>query len=134
MGIDTTLKYYLDILYLLLVVVFFTSIIFSFLFYRRHTKQVETMCLLLAQEGLLSTQDYVVWQRLGFWGFSFRVAMVSRIHNGKPVKLSNAKILDAREGQRCIANFELDWIRNYYKCVTIMAIEFLVLLVWTLMR
>lgn len=134
MGIDTTLKYYLDILYLLLVVVFFTSIIFSFLFYRRHTKQVETMCLLLAQEGLLSTQDYAFWQRLGFWGFSFRVAMVSRIHNGKPVKLSNAKILDAREGQRCIANFELDWIRNYYKCVTIMAIEFLVLLVWTLMR
>ncbi|KZR18326.1 hypothetical protein A3N65_13755 [Klebsiella aerogenes] len=128
------MKYYLDILYLLLVVVFFTSIIFSFLFYRRHTKQVETMCLLLAQEGLLSTQDYVFWQRLGFWGFSFRVAMVSRIHNGKPVKLSNAKILDAREGQRCIANFELDWIRNYYKCVTIMAIEFLVLLVWTLMR
>lgn len=134
MGIDTTLKYYLDILYLLLVVVFFTSIIFSFLFYRRHTKQVEAMCLLLVQEGLLSTQDYEFWQRLGFWGFSFRVAMVSRIHNGKPVKLSNAKILDAREGQRCIANFELDWIRNYYKCVTIMAIEFLVLLVWTLMR
>ncbi|KLF33419.1 hypothetical protein D0N43_01115 [Klebsiella aerogenes] len=134
MGIDTTLKYYLDILYLLLVVVFFTSIIFSFLFYRRHTKQVEAICLLLVQEGLLSTQDYEFWQRLGFWGFSFRVAMVSRIHNGKPVKLSNAKILDAREGQRCIANFELDWIRNYYKCVTIMAIEFLVLLVWTLMR
>ncbi|HDT6507404.1 hypothetical protein ACVEIK_011660 [Klebsiella aerogenes] len=134
MGIDTTLKYYLDILYLLLVVVFFTSIIFSFLFYRRHTKQVEAMCLLLAQAGVLSAQDYEFWQRLGFWGFSFRVAMVSRIHNGKPVKLSNAKILDAREGQRCIANFELDWIRNYYKCVTIMAIEFLVLLVWTLMR
>ncbi|ATM91442.1 hypothetical protein WI942_000271 [Klebsiella aerogenes] len=134
MGIDTTLKYYLDILYLLLVVVFFTSIIFSFLFYRRHTKQVEAICLLLVQAGLLSTQDYEFWQRLGFWGFSFRVAMVSRIHNGKPVKLSNAKILDAREGQRCIANFELDWIRNYYKCVTIMAIEFLVLLVWTLMR
>jgi hypothetical protein len=133
-GIDTTLKYYLDILYLLLVVVFFTSIIFSFLFYRRHTKQVEAMCLLLAQAGVLSAQDYEFWQRLGFWGFSFRVAMVSRIHNGKPVKLSNAKILDAREGQRCIANFELDWIRNYYKCVTIMAIEFLVLLVWTLMR
>lgn len=128
------MKYYLDILYLLLVVVFFTSIIFSFLFYRRHTKQVEAMCLLLAQAGVLSTQDYEFWQRLGFWGFSFRVAMVSRIHNGKPVKLSNAKILDAREGQRCIANFELDWIRNYYKCVTIMAIEFLVLLVWTLMR
>lgn len=134
MGIDTTLKYYLDILYLLLVVVFFTSIIFSFLFYRRHTKQVEAICLLLVQAGQLSTQDYEFWQRLGFWGFSFRVAMVSRIHNGKPVKLSNAKILDAREGQRCIANFELDWIRNYYKCVTIMAIEFLVLLVWTLMR
>ncbi|EPK1187023.1 hypothetical protein NOX19_004706 [Klebsiella aerogenes] len=134
MGIDTTLKYYLDILYLLLVVVFFTSIIFSFLFYRRHTKQVEAMCLLLAKAGVLSAQDYEFWQRLGFWGFSFRVAMVSRIHNGKPVKLSNAKILDAREGQRCIANFELDWIRNYYKCVTIMAIEFLVLLVWTLMR
>lgn len=134
MGIDTTLKYYLDILYLLLVVVFFTSIIFSFLFYRRHTKQVEAMCLLLAQAGVLSAQDYEFWQRLGFWGFSFRVAMVSRIHNGKPVKLSNAKILDAREGQRCTANFELDWIRNYYKCVTIMAIEFLVLLVWTLMR
>ncbi|EIV5416172.1 hypothetical protein ACSPON_001091 [Klebsiella aerogenes] len=128
------MKYYLDILYLLLVVVFFTSIIFSFLFYRRHTKQVEAMCLLLAQAGVLSAQDYEFWQRLGFWGFSFRVAMVSRIHNGKPVKLSNAKILDAREGQRCIANFELDWIRNYYKCVTIMAIEFLVLLVWTLMR
>ena len=134
MGIDTTLKYYLDILYLLLVVVFFTYIIFSFLFYRRHTKQVEAICLLLVQAGLLSTQDFEFWQRLGFWGFSFRVAMVSRIHNGKPVKLSNAKILDAREGQRCIANFELDWIRNYYKCVTIMAIEFLVLLVWTLMR
>ena len=134
MGIDTTLKYYLDILYLLLVVVFFTSIIFSFLFYRRHTKQVEAMCLLLAKAGVLSAQDYEFWQRLGFWGFSFRVAMVSRIHNGKPVKLSNAKILDAREGQRCIANFELDWIRTYYKCVTIMAIEFLVLLVWTLMR
>ena len=134
MGIDSTLKYYLDILYLLLVVVFFTSIIFSFLFYRRHTKQVEAMCLLLAKAGVLSAQDYEFWQRLGFWGFSFRVAMVSRIHNGKPVKLSNAKILDAREGQRCIANFELDWIRNYYKCVTIMAIEFLVLLVWTLMR
>ncbi|EPF6607819.1 hypothetical protein [Klebsiella aerogenes] len=128
------MKYYLDILYLLLVVVFFTSIIFSFLFYRRHTKQVEAMCLLLAKAGVLSAQDYEFWQRLGFWGFSFRVAMVSRIHNGKPVKLSNAKILDAREGQRCIANFELDWIRNYYKCVTIMAIEFLVLLVWTLMR
>ncbi|WP_325079641.1 hypothetical protein [Klebsiella aerogenes] len=128
------MKYYLDILYLLLVVVFFTSIIFSFLFYRRHTKQVEAMCLLLAQAGVLSAQDYEFWQRLGFWGFSFRVAMVSRIHNGKPVKLSNAKILDAREGQRCIANFELDWIRNYYKCVTIMVIEFLVLLVWTLMR
>ncbi len=92
------------------------------------------MCLLLAKAGVLSAQDYEFWQRLGFWGFSFRVAMVSRIHNGKPVKLSNAKILDAREGQRCIANFELDWIRNYYKCVTIMAIEFLVLLVWTLMR
>ncbi|WP_257848583.1 hypothetical protein [Klebsiella aerogenes] len=128
------MKYYLDILYLLLVVVFFTSIIFSFLFYRRHTKQVEAMCLLLAKAGVLSAQDYEFWQRLGFWGFSFRVAMVSRIHNGKPVKLSNAKILDAREGQRCIANFELDWIRNYYKCVTIMAIEFLLLLVWTLMR
>ncbi|HBV4558838.1 TPA: hypothetical protein MDY63_003718 [Klebsiella aerogenes] len=134
MFTDKALSYIMDMIYILFLFVFFISIIFPFLFYRRHTKQVEAMCLLLAKAGVLSAQDYEFWQRLGFWGFSFRVAMVSRIHNGKPVKLSNAKILDAREGQRCIANFELDWIRNYYKCVTIMAIEFLVLLVWTLMR
>lgn len=60
--------------------------------------------------------------------------MVLRIHNGKLVKLSNAKILDTREGQRCIENFELDWIRSYYKYVTIMAVGFLVLLVWALVR
>lgn len=134
MIIDKALSYHSDMIYILFSFVFFISIIFSFLSYRRHSKQVEAMCLLLAQEGLLSTQDYEFWQRLGFWGFSFRVAMVSRIHNGKPVKLSNAKILDAREGQRCIANFELGWIRGYYKCVTIMAISFLILLLWTLMR
>jgi hypothetical protein len=132
--INITLKHYIDILYLLLAVVFFTSIAFSFLSYRRHSKQVEAMSLLLTQEGLLRTQDYEFWQRLGFWGFGFRVAMISRIHNGKPVKLSNTKILDAREGQRCIANFELGWIRGYYKCVTIMAISFLILLLWTFMR
>lgn len=134
MGIDITLGNYLDILYLLLAVLFFASIIFSVLFYRRYSTQVEAMCLLLTEKRLLRAQDYEFWQRLGYWGFGFLVAMISRIRNGKVVKLSDARILDAKESQCCIAEFELGWIRSYYKCVTIMAISFLVLLLWTLMR
>ncbi|WEF30327.1 hypothetical protein PYR66_11835 [Klebsiella aerogenes] len=134
MFIDKALNYHLDIAYIFFVIIFIISIVFPVLFYRRHSKQVEAMYRLLAKEGLLRTQDYEFWQRLGYWGFGFLVAMISRIRNGKVVKLSDARILDAKESQNCIAEFELGWIHNYYKCVTIMAISFLVLLLWTLMR
>ncbi len=72
MFTDKALSYIMDMIYILFLFVFFyLYYFFLFLFYRRHTKQVEAMCLLLAKAGVLSAQDYEFWQRLGFWGFSF---------------------------------------------------------------
>lgn len=63
-------------LFLILMVTFYID-------YRKHSGEVSEIYNALTKARLLRKEDYQVWEGLGFWGFGFRITILSRLLRGK---------------------------------------------------
>ena len=123
-----------DIFSIFVIFLFFLFLILTVTFYidyRKHTKEVLRVYDLLTQAGFLRKDDYQVWEGLGFWGFGFRVTILSRLLRGKNIKLNNSRTLQANACQDILSSFELSWVYSYDKKIKLTVAIFFLLLILT---
>ncbi|EKY3998597.1 MAG: hypothetical protein E6314_01165 [Enterobacter sp.] len=113
---------FLFVLFLILVVAFYID-------YRKHSSEVSEIYNSLTQAGLLRKEDYQVWEGLGFWGFGFRVTILSRLLRGKSVKLTDSRRLEAHACHGVLTDFELSWVYSYDKKIKFTMAIFILLLI-----
>lgn len=109
-------------LFLILMVTFYID-------YRKHSGEVSEIYSALTQARLLRKEDYQVWEGLGFWGFGFRITILSRLLRGKSVKLTDSRRLQSHACHDVLSGFELSWVYSYDKKIKFTAAVFILLLV-----
>lgn len=109
-------------LFLILMVAFYID-------YRKHSGEVSEIYNALTQARLLRKEDYQVWEGLGFWGFGFRITILSRLLRGKSVKLTDSRRLQSHASHDVLSGFELSWVYSYDKKIKFTAAVFILLLV-----
>lgn len=109
-------------LFLILMVTFYID-------YRKHSGEVSEVYNALTQARLLRKEDYQVWEGLGFWGFGFRITILSRLLRGKSVKLTDSRRLQSHACHDVLSGFELSWVYSYDKKIKFTAAVFILLLV-----
>ncbi|MCI8904355.1 MAG: hypothetical protein HFE70_09020 [Enterobacter sp.] len=109
-------------LFLILMVTFYID-------YRKHSGEVSAVYNALTQARLLRKEDYQVWEGLGFWGFGFRITILSRLLRGKSVKLTDSRKLQSHACHGVLSGFELSWVYSYDKKIKFTAAVFILLLV-----
>lgn len=109
-------------LFLILMVTFYID-------YRKHSGEVSEIYNALTQARLLRKEDYQVWEGLGFWGFGFRITILSRLLRGKSVKLTDSRRLQSHACHDVLSGFELSWVYSYDKKIKFTAAVFIFLLV-----
>lgn len=109
-------------LFLILMVTFYID-------YRKHSGEVSEIYNALTQARLLRKEDYQVWEGLGFWGFGFRITILSRLLRGKSVKLTDSRRLQSHACHDVLSGFELSWVYSYDKKIKFIAAVFILLLV-----
>ncbi|HDR2784920.1 hypothetical protein [Enterobacter sichuanensis] len=109
-------------LFLILMVTFYID-------YRKHSGEVSEIYNALTQARLLRKEDYQVWEGLGFWGFGFRITILSRLLRGKSVKLTDSRRLQSHACHDVLSGFELSWVYSYDKKIKFTAAVFILLLV-----
>ncbi|EQA1676265.1 hypothetical protein O1F63_RS23205, partial [Enterobacter hormaechei] len=73
----------------------FIGIVISFYIdYRKNYRQVNQIYAILTNQQLLKKEDYQTWQNLGFWGFGFLTTILSRVLQGKRVRLTECRWLE----------------------------------------
>ncbi|EPW3922189.1 hypothetical protein ACWKNT_001051 [Enterobacter sichuanensis] len=113
---------FLFALFLILMVTFYID-------YRKHSGEVSEVYNALTQARLLRKEDYQVWEGLGFWGFGFRITILSRLLRGKSVKLTDSRRLQSHACHDVLSGFELSWVYSYDKKIKFTAAVFILLLV-----
>ncbi len=109
-------------LFLILMVTFYID-------YRKHSGEVSEIYNALTQARLLRKEDYQVWEGLGFWGFGFRITILSRLLRGKSVKLTDSRRLQSHACHDVLFDFKLSWVYSYDKKIKFTAAVFILLLV-----
>ncbi|HHK9552977.1 hypothetical protein VB265_00080 [Enterobacter sichuanensis] len=109
-------------LFLILMVTFYID-------YRKHSGEVSEIYNALTQARLLRKEDYQVWEGLGFWGFGFRITILSRLLRGKSVKLTDSRRLQSHACHDVLSGFELSWVYSYDKKIKFTTAVFILLLV-----
>ncbi|HDR2845644.1 TPA: hypothetical protein QCK30_004158 [Enterobacter sichuanensis] len=109
-------------LFLILMVTFYID-------YRKHSGEVSEIYNALTKARLLSKEEYQVWEGLGFWGFGFRITILSRLLRGKSVKLNDSRRLQSHACHDVLSGFELFWVYSYDKKIKFTAAVFILLLV-----
>ena len=109
-------------LFLILMVTFYID-------YRKHSGEVSEIYNALTKARLLRKEDYQVWEGLGFWGFGFRITILSRLLRGKSVKLTDSRRLQSHACHDVLSGFELSWVYSYDKKIKFTAAVFILLLV-----
>lgn len=109
-------------LFLILMVTFYID-------YRKHSGEVSEIYNALTQARLLRKEDCQVWEGLGFWGFGFRITILSRLLRGKSVKLTDSRRLQSHACHDVLSGFELSWVYSYDKKIKFTAAVFILLLV-----
>lgn len=109
-------------LFLILMVTFYID-------YRKHSGEVSEIYNALTQARLLRKEDYQAWEGLGFWGFGFRITILSRLLRGKSVKLTDSRRLQSHACHDVLSDFELSWVYSYDKKIKFTAAVFILLLV-----
>lgn len=114
--------FFLFALFLILTVSFYID-------YRKHSSEVLGIYNSLTQAGLLREGDYQVWEKLGVWGFGFRVTILSRLLRGKSVKLTDSRRLQSHACHDVLSGFELTWVYSYDKKIKFTMAIFILLLI-----
>ena len=111
-------------LFLILMVTFYID-------YRKHSGEVSEIYNALTQARLLRKEDYQFWEGLGFWGFGFRITILSRLLRGKSVKLTDSRRLQSHTCHDVLSGFELSWVYSYDKKLKFTMAIFILLLILT---
>ncbi|PAN74235.1 hypothetical protein CIW69_14815 [Enterobacter cloacae] len=109
-------------LFLILMVTFYID-------YRKHSGEVSEIYNALTKARLLRKEDYQVWEGLGFWGFGFRITILSRLLRGKSVKLTDSRRLQSHACHDVLFDFELSWVYSYDKKIKFTMAIFILLLI-----
>ncbi|WP_063957525.1 hypothetical protein [Enterobacter cloacae] len=109
-------------LFLILTVTFYID-------YRKHSSEVLEIYNALTQARLLRKEDYQVWEGLGFWGFGFRITILSRLLRGGSVKLTDSRRLQSHACHDVLSGFELSWVYSYDKKIKFTMAIFILLLI-----
>ncbi|RDK16170.1 hypothetical protein CEJ32_00515 [Enterobacter sp. 9-2] len=120
-----------SIFMIFLFVLFLTLAVTFYVDYRKHSSEVSKVYNSLTQIGLLTKEDYQLWEGLGFWGFGFRVTILSRLLRGRDVKLTNSRMLHSHSCHNILSDSELSWVYSYDKKIKFTAAVFILLLVLT---
>lgn len=104
-----------SIFIIFLFVLFLTLAVTFYVDYRKHSSEVSKVYNSLTQIGLLTKEDYQLWEGLGFWGFGFRVTILSRLLRGRDVKLTNSRMLHSHSCHNILSDSELSWLYSYDK-------------------
>lgn len=64
---------------ILLFIIFITIVVTFYADYRKRSPQIAKVYELLKQQQLIRSDDYNIWEGLGFWGFGFRVTIISSL-------------------------------------------------------
>lgn len=118
-----------SIFLIFLFILFLTLAVTFYIDYRKHSSEVLKVYNSLTQIGLLRKEDYQLWEGLGFWGFGFRVTILSRLLRGRDVKLTNSRILHSHSCHNILSDSELSWVYSYDKKIKFTAAVFILLLV-----
>ncbi|QRG80022.1 hypothetical protein [Citrobacter sp. R56] len=113
---------------ILLFIIFITIVVTFYADYRKRSPQIAKVYELLKQQQLIRSDDYNIWEGLGFWGFGFRVTIISSLLNGKRVKLTQSRWLEPVPVKNALCDFDLTWINTYIMKNKIALIVFAVLL------
>lgn len=113
---------------ILLFIIFITMVVTFYSDYRKRSPQITKVYELLKQQQLIRRDDYNIWEGLGFWGFGFRVTIISRLLNGKRVKLTQSLWLEPVPVKNALCDFDLAWINVYIRKNKISLMIFAVLL------
>ena len=109
-------------LFLILIVTFYID-------YRKRSGEVSEIYNALTQARLLRKEDCQVWEGLGFWGFGFRITILSRLLRGKSVKLTDSRRLQSHACHDVLSGFELSWVYSYDKKIKFTMAIFILLLI-----
>ena len=108
----------------------FIGIVISFYIdYRKNYRQVNQIYAILTNQQLLKKEDYQTWQNLGFWGFGFLTTILSRVLQGKRVRLTECRWLEPQSCNKFFSDFDLSWVKSYRRKILIATAIFLLLLI-----
>jgi len=109
------------------------SLMIYFRFYRKYTKQLSDAFNLLQNERYLDVEDYLFYEQLGAPGFAYRVNLMRKILQGKPLKRSKERWLEPEAGKLMLSLYDFTWISKFHKVSYFVAVLMfaLVILVMT---
>ncbi|NDO81889.1 hypothetical protein CJP72_14270 [Citrobacter sp. NCU1] len=117
-----------SIFVILLSIILIAIVVTFYADYRKHSPQIVKVYELLKQQQLLRSDDYTLWEGLGFWGFGFRVTIISKLLSGKRVKLPRSRWLEPAPVKNALCGMDLEWINVYIRKNKIALIVFAALL------
>lgn len=113
---------------------FIILVISFYIDYRKKYRQVNEIYSIFTNQQLLKKEDYQTWKNLGFWGFGFLTTILSRILQGKRVRLTECRWLEPQSCNEILSAFELSWVKSYRRKIIIATIIFLLLLILSIVN
>ena len=104
-----------------------------FVFYRKYNNKLDAAFSTLINEGFIGSIADNFYAGLGFSGFANRAYLLSRIINGKSVKIEKNKHLEPAAKELLMERFDFKWLKSfsilYYSSLTLVALMALVVFI-----
>ena len=133
MKSNPQLDMFLNVSSIIIFISMFVLLFIWFVFYRKYNNKLDAAFSTLINEGFIGSIADNFYAGLGFLGFANRAYLLSRIINGKSVKIENNKYLEPRAKELLMERFDFKWLKSfsilYYSSLTLVALMALVVFI-----
>lgn len=91
------------------------SLIIYFRFYRKYSGQLSDAFNRLQKERYLDVEDYLFYEQLGAPGLAYRVNLMRKILQCKPLKRSKGRWLEPEAGKLMLSLYDFTWMSKFQK-------------------
>lgn len=111
----------------------FLTIIFYYILYKKHDRELAGAFELLRRNGFLDYQDYYLYEKLGLPGFGFRASLMAAILKEKKIKRKGGGWLKSGASQLVREYYDISWLQNFQRLTWLMLFLFTVMFILALL-
>lgn len=91
------------------------SLLIYLRYYRKYNKCLSEAFGYMQKKGHIDTSDYILYEQLGAPGFAYRVNLMRKILQCKPLKRSKGRWLEPEAGKLMLSLYDFTWISKFHK-------------------